>query len=228
MTKKIKFQALKDAVPTYFPEFDWDPVDGTNMQVIQNSKGDYFTWIPGGAYIIDSGYDESFNEFFYEEILGEYIEGFWTNTFTISKDDQGNYRSIPDATPFPVYARATIKDVANAMGAKIISYEQYFRICKWYEEIGEASLDQLFVDSSDIGNYENSSMANTGSNLEWMLGNVDCFTGNLRCWVIQSDNTYISCGGAYMELGNLYPAGWCSDGYIVPTYVIPCQVRIVL
>ena len=228
MTKKIKFQALKDATPIRFPEFDWTPVEGTNKQVIQNNEGDFFTWVPGGPYIIDSGYDESFDEFILEEILGEYIDGFWTNTFTISKDENGNFRSIPNATPYSVYARASIDDVAKSMGAHVISYEQYFRICKWFVDEGEATLSQLFVDSSDIGNYENRVMANTGSYPEWMLGNIDCFTGNLRCWVKQSDNSFISCGGSYMEFGNLYPAGWCSEGYIVPTYVIPCQVRIVL
>lgn len=233
MTKTIQFKAFEDAKPSRFPNFDYTVIDGTNSQVIISNSGDYFTWIPSGPYIVYSGYDRIYDEFLYNMQFGKKINGFWTNTFSLSKGDNGIFRSVPFAFPYTDASNGEeAKDIAkHFMGGKVISICKYKRILTWLIEIGEATKEQIYVDSTSIGLFNSPSICKTASHPELMMGNLDCFAGNTRCWVKTKDksyNKYYVAGGDYIESGKEYPIGTFWESYLVSAYGLSTEVRIVL
>ena len=223
------FKAFGQNKPTRFPNFEWEPIEGTNSQVIQSYKGDFFSWIPEGRYLIKSGYDAGFHQFISKPEYGEKIEGFWVNTFALSQDSNGYFHSIPNADPFKYACPGEMtEEIAKSMGGEIISVQQYRRIFTWLIDSGIVTLEQVYQDSSEIGHYNSLEILKTGSNPKLMLGNIDCLAGNMRCLIKIKANIYFVAGGCYTESGRVYPVGslWSSD--IIGCYGIPTQIRVVL
>ena len=226
MTEKIQFISLRQSKPERFPSFPYEVVPGTNQQVVISKNGDYFTWVPGGRALVKKG------DFWESEKYIEYVRGFWVNTFAISKDNGGIYHSVPNAMPFKDAERGEmVEKIAEIFGGKMISDIQYLRILTWFFDSGIVSKYQVLDDSSEIGNYESNSIAITGENPEWMIGNIDCLIGNLRCW-IRTGNTrydkYLIAGGSYLELGENYPAFWFSTDHVVYDDWVPTQIRLTI
>mgnify|MGYP000050677729 CR=1 FL=1 len=161
---------------------------------IEDFNGNQFVWIPGGDTIEDGA-----------------CEGFFISRYEIAMDMDGKFVSKANKHPIIDISFFDAEKIASSMNSRIISNKQFERIIKWLIETKTMSEEEIFVDSSNRGNYKNSGphrMVKTGFNKAWMINNIDNLAGNLWTWTCTGDNkSKILRGGCCMLDGHYSPLG---------------------
>ena len=141
--------------------------------------------------------------------------------FNISKSLDGKPQSVQGELPWINISHAEAIRVAEHMeqSESIESHltfdEEYDLVLKWFVSSKAASYEELYIDSTDLGNYWNSEeetnkLAKTGSCEEWCLNNIYDFAGNVHEWT-KNNKCAVLRGGSFNGYGTHVPASFRED-----------------
>ena len=163
--------------------------------VIENDNHDQYVYVP-------EGYNTE----------GIYIPGFWISRYEISKGANGEPCSVAGKFPWVNVNYIEAKEIAESVGADLISGIEYGRICMWLVETNAATFEQVYLNGKDIENYAGDGvLAKTGSNLKWKHNNLFDFGGNGYIFTTEKSEIYhrhiIARGGYGIDnnTGKPYP-----------------------
>lgn len=190
----------------------------------RKSDGSQFVWIPVGSIPVEM-LNENMRKQEHESV--KKYGGFYISRFNISQDSKGKPQSIQGELPWVMISLSEARIVAKSMeqSKSIESHltydEEYHCVLQWLIISHAASFRELYVDSSNLGNYWNSKkatkqLAKTGSCEEWCLNNIYDFAGNVCEWV-EFHKIAAFRGGAFCNHGSCATAsfrgGYCSIYY---------------
>lgn len=147
-----------------------------------------FIWIPTGA--LKENKLEEANNGIPKEIL-EKIEaagGFYISQYKMSKDSEGNLKSVKDALPWIVFDAETAKEAAASFepGKSYLTFDAAFdTIIDLLVENGDITKEEAEQDSTILGNYINSQYATKNVALTGQSGcsfNLFDIAGNVCDW----------------------------------------------
>lgn len=142
--------------------------------VIEDSNGNEYVLIPGG-YNTD----------------GEYIKDFWISRYEISRGKDDYPQSMRNKMPWVDINFYDASKIAESINGKLISREQYSRICKWLVRKNAATFEQVYDNGKGLGYYSREyTLEKTGSNDEWMFCNIFDFFGNGYIWTTERSELY--------------------------------------
>lgn len=188
------------ATPPILGGYDYVEGEWNNGFVIERkSDGSQFVWVPVVSLA------ES-NQKFESESIKKH-SGFYISRYNISKNSQGKPQSIKGELPWINFAYHYIIEIAENMEKNNyvkshLTYDvEYNLILQWLINSHATSYDDLYKDSSRIGNYnaESKAPATTGSCEEWCLNNIYDFAGNVREFTKITNNYAASRGGAFCD-----------------------------
>lgn len=158
-------------IPT---NFHWVTGDINQGCTIENATGDQYVRIP-------LGYTAS----------GLFTRGFWLSRYEISQGERNIPRSIAGQYPWVSIKYEDVLNIAQNVGASIISGVEYDRIPIWLLETKAVLFEQMFIDGSGLGNFSNPfKIEKTGSNPKWMINNLDNLWGNCYTWTTERSELY--------------------------------------
>ena len=141
---------------------------------VTDEEGNYFTFVPGGRYRDETG----------TNYIG-WVQDFWVHTYEISMDLKGNPKSISGKKPWcGLKVEEAQEQLEKLHGSELLTAEEYARICEWFLTTEIATFDDIYIDSTKLGNYVNNPegtrgrMAVTGASKKWELNDINNLSGN--------------------------------------------------
>lgn len=165
--------------------------------------------------------------------------GFYIGRYEASKGSDNKAQSQRDKKPWYNITVANAQIAANAVSTNDYTTSLMFGIqwdlvCKFLEETGSKTIDEISKDSSEWGNYMNSSFeynnglnkeaetqtrCNTGASKRNLSLNIYDLAGNESEFTLERNGNYcVLRGGAYQKNGNEEPMAIRTKGNITDNF----------
>ena len=184
----------------------------SGLVIERESDGSQFVWVPAGSFDNDEVKLES-------ESTKKY-GGFYISRFNISKRKDGKPQSIQGEFPWTIsnyrYAISIAESIEDSKCgiASHLTYDwEYDIVLQWFINSDATSYEEIYMDSSCIGNYVNSKnesdkLAKTGSREDWCINNIYDLAGNVREWTMETDELAVRRGGSFSDSGRVNNASF--------------------
>jgi hypothetical protein len=209
---------------------------------------DQFVWIPVSLLTANGTldgihYTEKFGKRNYqnrsvpcEPLVDEFLSqkesvdkygGFYTSRYDISKDEKTEKpRSIKGVEPWTgcyitdAIIEAGLMFVEETFSSHLMYGDEYDTRSQWAIETGTVTIEEISMDSTELGNYYNNSnypckMVKTGE--DGSINNIFGFAGNVSEWIQEKNdyNNLVTCGGDWLsDEDDVWPVDF--RGYVNP------------
>ncbi len=132
----------------------------------------------------------------------EKFKGFYIGRYELSNvGEKKNQPSLTNTNWYNLYAKCKELNASNKVTTRMIWGCQWDVTCKWLIDSGEKTSDEVLTNSSNWGNYADStipantgnyvrgSKQNTGSNEAWIANNIYDLAGNCDEWTQEAYDT---------------------------------------
>lgn len=197
-------------------QFVWIPVGSLDSN--GTLDGEHFSEKFGRRnYMNDEFSDDEFNEALNGELLKQLESvkkygGFYISRYNISMSSAGKPQSVKGVMPWVNIDLDDAKKIAStiedneAVKSHLTFGAEYDSVLEWFIKTGVKTLAEIVEDSTEWGNYwntENSPMevVETGSREAWCANNIYDFTGNVREWTQEMNESsyHVIRGGDFIS-----------------------------
>lgn len=186
-----------------YDQYVWAPVGKLDCNGTLDGK--HFTEKFGRRNFLDDIFSPmEFNEPLEDELISQVesfkkYDGFFISRYDISKNSEGNPKSVKGAMPWVGISFDESKKIAfnmeedEVVKSHLTYGAEFDSVLEWFIKTKSRTLREIVIDSTDWGNHwntENSPRARvaTGSHETWCTNNIYDFSGNVDEWTQERNN----------------------------------------